>query len=385
MFDDIQFSSNCTVLPAGFREANNAADADVRAKFDAAIESPFDFPKLSQSIVPGDRIAIAVSRQIPFVEILLQRLVDFLVENDIAIDDITIVLPTADYIQRSTRHATDDADAPWNRLLDTVRISYQRTDDPNALAFLAPNQEGNPIYVNRELFDADMVIPILRNDQANDRVADGIMPDYCHWQRFDSDETANPAMSHVTFDADEVNDQLGVFFICEVIVGPGNSIEKIIAGNRRSVREQREKLLDEIWAVQSQTPADLVVATVEGDPDEHSWQSIARALDSANRVSNEGAIVLLTELAEKPGRQLKRALNDAITQSAEPAPNNPFHKMAEVIAHQPVHLRCRLSEEQVEDLGLGFVGSDVQVQRLVDNAKQCVVLRDAHRCRVRAE
>jgi nickel-dependent lactate racemase len=384
LLEEIQFASNCTVLPTGFENAAAAA-GDATAKLESALESPFDFPKLSESIVPGDRIAIAVSRQIPQVDILLERLVDFLVENNIEVSDITIVLPTDDFIERNTRFASVDDDAVWQRLMNSVRISYQRADDPNALAFLAPNQAGDPIYVNRDLFDADMVIPILRNDQANDRVADGIMPDYCHWQRFDEAVTAKTGEAHVTFDADEVNDQLGVFFICEVIVGPGNTIEKIIAGNRKTVREQREKLLDEIWAVENQAPADLVVATVEGDPDEHNWQSIARAIDSANRVTNDGAIVLLTELAEKPGRQLKKALNDAITQSAEPAPNNPFHKMAEVIAHQPVHLRCRLSEEQVEDLGLGFVGSDVQVQRLVDNAKQCVVLRDAHRCRVRAE
>ena len=40
--------------------------------------------------------------------------------------------------------------------------------DPNAVAYIAASRPGNPIYINRALFDADVVIPI-GSICANDR------------------------------------------------------------------------------------------------------------------------------------------------------------------------------------------------------------------------
>ena len=233
MFGKLNLGSQCTVLP----ETDDQIYDPIEQQLTAAIESPSGFPRLADSIVPGDRIAIAVSHQIPQVAELLVCLIDYLTDHQIEADDITIVLPTIDYIERTS----DPDDPAWQKLMDHVRITTLRTDDPDRLAFLAPDRNGNPIYVSRDLFDADMVIPILRNDgllQSENR-REGIVPDYCFRERVVEAQPSGQRTDN-DFDADEVNDQLGVFFICEVIVGPGNQIKNIIAGNRRDIGVRRQ-------------------------------------------------------------------------------------------------------------------------------------------------
>ena len=372
MIDNLNIGTQCTILPGQVGATPGRLDHQLVS----ALDSPSDFPRLCESVVPGDRVAIAVSRQIPNVAELLVCLVEYLTANQIEIDDISIVLPSEDFIDRSS-----DSDGPaWKQLLDTVRITYQRKDDPNNRAFLAPDRDGNPVYVSRELFDADMVIPVLRNDQVleNERSRDGIVPDYCFRERFSEGNDNRPNADDSGFDADQVNDQLGIFFICEVIVGPGRQIKNIIAGHRKSVGVERQKQLQEIWKVSKGSEPDLVIATIEGENEEQNWYSITRAVESAASISDSCPIVVLSDANEKPDRNLKKALSP----HNENQISRKYQALVDAVGRRPLHLVSRLNAELVEDLGLGYVRDQAEVQRLIDRAENCVVLRDAHRCRV---
>ncbi len=369
MIEKLNIGAQCKILP------NQSAMTlpDVSQQLLAALDSPSDFPRLCEAVVPGDHIAIAVSRQIPQISEILCCLVDYLTANQIELDDISIVLPSRDYIEISG----GDDEPTWQRLLDSVRITYQRNDDPNNLAFLAPDREGNPVYVSRDLFDADMVIPVLRNDQwsPSSEQGDGLVKDYCFRERF---AESNAKSDNARFDADEVHDQLGIFFICEVIVGPGRQINNILAGNRKAVGMERQKQLQKIWKIHKGAEPDLVIATIEGDRDEQNWFSITRAVDSAVQISESCPIVVLTESREKPNRKLRNALSP----QQESIISSDYQPLVDTVGRRPLHLLSRLNAETVEDLGLGYVSDESDVQRLIDNAENCVVLRDAHRCRI---
>lgn len=54
-----------------------------------------------------------------------------------------------------------------------------------------------------------------------------------------------------------------------------------------------------------------------------------------------------------------------------------------ILEDKQVFLKSRLGPSLVEDLGLGCIESDDQVQRIVDRAESGLLLRDAHRCTIR--
>src|SRR5690606_29237808 len=41
-----------------------------------------------------------------------------------------------------------------------ISVELHDADDPNAVAYVAANEDSDPIYVNRTLVDADVVLPL---------------------------------------------------------------------------------------------------------------------------------------------------------------------------------------------------------------------------------
>ena len=55
---------------------------------------------------------------------------------------------------------------------------------------------------------------------------------------------------------------------------------------------------------------------------------------------------------------------------------------AAILKDHPVYLRSKVARGKVEDLGLSVIESAEELKRLTANAKRCVVLHDAHGCRL---
>ena len=152
-----------------------------------ALGNPIDFPSIDLALVPGDCVAIAVHESLPHPEPIVKAIVEWLLSKHPASDlSIRVVLapgneslaqelddwlatrwPVSDLAgDLSADQATDQATAkaitestPSNSL---QRVLCHDPDDQQNLEYIAATKQSEAIYLNRELVEADFVIPVYR-------------------------------------------------------------------------------------------------------------------------------------------------------------------------------------------------------------------------------
>jgi nickel-dependent lactate racemase len=364
--------------------------ADVGPSVDQALASPLEFPPLARSVVPGDKVAIALERDVPQAAELVGRTARALVAAGILPEDITLV--------RAFGEADSAQADPLAALPDDVRAAIaDEVHDPShrgALSYLGAGADGKPIYINRAIYDADFVILIgcfrPPDSPGSYGIASGIFPmfsDAAQRERFFSPRASEPATRRKLRKlVDEVGWLLGVRFTLQVVPGGGGEILHVLAGDGDAVLKRGGQLFDEAWSCSPPRRAELVVATIQGDAAEQTWDNVARALAGASAAtSEEGAVVLCTDLAEAPPSALdpivgEDDLSQALSQIAKMRSPEALAGIELVNALQrgKVYLISELDDETVEDLGISPIRPD-QLSRLASRHGSCLVLANAHR------
>lgn len=138
---------------------------DPSAAVAAAVSTPLEFPRLQDATIPGDRIVLAVDRGVPQMPAVVAGVIHTLIDGGVQPRNLEIVLAAS---------VDESSDDPLSDLSDLIRpeIQVSRHDayDRESLAYLAASKDAHPIYFNRKLADADVVLPIstLRLDQRSD-------------------------------------------------------------------------------------------------------------------------------------------------------------------------------------------------------------------------
>ena len=155
------------------------------------------------------------------------------------------------------------------------------------LAYLAATGDAHPVYLNRLLCDADVVVPISSNRVAGAPGYFGVygslyptFSDVSTIGRFHAPGSAVhvPQYRRRCAEAKEVAWLLGVQFAVQAIPGPGDSVLGIVAGQADEVAEQSGRMCSEAWAYSVPHPADLVLAMVNGDQEQQNWHAVGHAV-----------------------------------------------------------------------------------------------------------
>jgi nickel-dependent lactate racemase len=189
---------------------------------------------------------------------------------------------------------------------------------------------------------------------------------------------------------DEAAWLLGVQIVLRLVPGAGDSILQVLAGEAGAVAKGGRQACESAWLYHVPRRAGLVVAAIEGGPQEQTWENFGRALSVAlAAVEDEGAIVLCTDLQRAPGpalRRLAEAEDDPAALRHIRRERSPDAVSASLLleARQraQVFLLSGLDEETVEDLGVGYVTAVDEIDRLCEQYESCVLLGDAHRAAV---
>jgi nickel-dependent lactate racemase len=187
-------------------------------------------------------------------------------------------------------------------------------------------------------------------------------------------------------DADEVGWMLGAAFTVQVVPGAGEQILHVLAGDPQAVFTRGQALSHEAWSFSVPHRAELVVASIEGNAAQQTWDNVARALWTASRaVADDGVIALCTELGERFGPALQRIagaddLHEAMQEiiKVRPADALPATQLVHALERVKVYLLSRLDENLVEELGVAPVADEHQLKRLVEHHESCIVLSNAH-------
>jgi nickel-dependent lactate racemase len=279
---------------------------------------------------------------------------------------------------------------------EDVRVEVHQPRDRRKLSYLAATKQGRRIYLNRSAVDADQLVlltrrtydPILGYGGAEGDLYPGLSDEATHQEYAAQFHMEAPGREPwpVRRDAAEVAWLLGAPFLVQVIEGAGNDIAHVLGGTAQSGNEG-QRLLDARWRVTVDRPADVVVASLSGDPARLGAEDLARAFFGAARVVKPGGrIVVLTEASPVLGPsfgllrqsdELSAGLHRLLKE--RPADLSAGFMWASAARDARLYLLSGLPSDAVEELFATPLKNASEVQRLLARDASCVLIPDAHK------
>ncbi|MGM0485653.1 MAG: lactate racemase domain-containing protein [Planctomycetota bacterium] len=381
-------------LVADCTEVPGTVVSDPAEAVAGALSNPVSFPPLGEAVVPGDRVVIAIDPDVPRSGEIVAGVVGALLDTVVEPDHITVL--------QTRRHLpTDQITAELPTSARQVNFAVHDPDDQGQLAYLAASKDATPVVLNRLLCDADLVIPVnlLRPESALLYTGPhaGLCPTFSdsetqHQFRGPDAMASGDQKRHLWDKANEIAWLLGVQLTLQVVAGPGESVLRVLAGLDEHVSRQGRALVNATWAYDVSRRAELVVATIEGQLDNQSWENLGRALHAAQQAClPEGTIVLCTELSCEPGPALERLMGGGGDGETLLTPSGSTHWEDSVAAHllgdardaSHIFLLSQLDEGAVESLGMGHIEKPEQINRICRQYNSCILLANAHRAILR--
>jgi nickel-dependent lactate racemase len=359
---------------------------DTAAAVFRALDEPLHFPPLSQGVVPGDRLAIAVDESVPCLAGIVRGTIDAAIVAGIEPDAISVVATdgaTLDAVRAELKHGASDG---------IQFVIHDPADEAN-LCFAGTIVKGERLRVNRAIFEADIVLPIgcaRLSENGDGGIFNSLYP------RFSDAETIGRFRMPAHLETakgqaaarrriEEAGWVLGVPMVIEVVPGGEGSVAEVAVGEARAVAEYCERKCRQRWSFQAGQRASLVIATVTGSPAEQNWGNIGRALAAAERVVEVGgAIVICSDLEAPLGPTLGHLVGNSDWESYERGARSdkevdswPAWQLVRALQRGPVYFLSQLEEELVEEMGLAPLTDFDQLARLASRHESCIVLDDA--------
>jgi nickel-dependent lactate racemase len=259
---------------------------------------------------------------------------------------------------------------------------------------LAVSRGEMPIYVNRELCDADVVLTIgtlkVRSSLGYCGIHHGWYPAYADSETQARFHRPRSLLSKRELllrrrECDEAAWLLGARMTLQVVPGAGQQVLHVLAGEADAVGRQGRVLCEEAWSFPLPRRFSLVVAAIGGGPEQQTWTSVGRTLYTAlNAVEDDGAIVICSQLRDRPGPALRHMARAETWEAARRALRR--HSTADALAAAQllkalqrvrVYLLSDLDESVVDELGMAYVSRAEEVATLTTHHKSCLVLGNA--------
>ncbi len=366
---------------------------DVRGAIRESLASPIEFPALHQAVVPGDRIALVLDRNVPSSAEIVAEVCAVLLTAGLEPDHLHVLQPAA---------LTGPRPSDPRRLLpsDVREVVGWKIHDPTAqdsMGYLASSAGGERIYLTREVIEADLVIPIARlgydSVQGRRHVMGAFYPGLSNTEAF----TKSHGEGHSELGPDEERPlrQLvqeltwlaGIQFAIQVLpAGRRGGAARILAGQPDAVTLHGQTVLDDNWRVrvdQRGETAIVSIPTVEGEPT--GWEQLGAALEAACKlVVTEGRIVVLSDLAAEPSPGIEmlrsyRAAREALKPLRRESPPDlvAASQIARAADWASIYLLSRLPTPLIEDLFMTPLEHEREATRLIAQCDGCLILDGA--------
>lgn len=376
------------IIPTGTRPLDDPAAATA-----AALADPFEFPALKHALIPGDRIAITLSPQLPCRDEVLAGLLITLSEGKISPEDVTICYAPGETI----------SDHPADSLLGRTRHHLHEPGNRKTLSYLAASENANPIYFPRVICDADVVIPIGCCRPSAGPEAFSFRGDL--FPTFTDLETRQRFNSRISKQAHNLSTRpspnkheteaawlLGVQFAIQVIPGRGQTVLQVLAGDREGIANECDRLTSAVWTSQINSPCELVIASISARNRITTWFEVAEALQRLQiPMDSSGAIVLATDLSMTPTGPLTNDPRDSSSYSSEAGSTATAtevnldldgeaacaNMLTEFARESRIYLISELDDSVVEAAGMIPLNSQAQLQRLASQFRTGLIVEEA--------
>lgn len=358
---------------------------DLKQAVFAALSQPIDFPAVELAIVPGDRVVLAADPTVPRLDEVIAQVIAYFQSHGVEAEQFSVVLAC---------HAEFDAAKLAKQLPSNLAIEVHDADDVAKVAYVAANKQGEPIYMNRTMVDADVVIPIMcaRGRQAIDyEGAYGVFPlltdRRTRGQFYSLRHLADPSEHRLLTEwADEAAWWVGLQVAVQVIPAHDGGVAKILAGNPQALEASVQEQMAQLWEPQLHKTYDCVVALIDGGSIQQSWDSVARVLASTSPlVRREGALIICSQLNQRPGRALHRLSDTTRSEDvlARQLSNDPADDalaaavLLQSLENCHVYLLSQLPAEVIESLGVGALQDLHQADHILQHRESCLIIASA--------
>lgn len=348
----------------------------LRQQIRHALESPIDYPPLSQSIVSGDKVAVALQPDVPRGAQVAEEVIEYLLGLGLDPSDIVLVVPKRmDYI------GPEVADlSPRSK----IELHVHDPDDELSVSYLAANAAGEAVKISGKLFDADVIIPIACVDSPDHS---RLYPEFSLTETIDRmRDTARTRPAESDSETRLTNEHLGLFTALNVVGAPGDSVHHIAFGTRPAADCVARELAGDVWRVDPMSDAGVVVVTIEALDQRNAWNQFARAIVHAAQLTpSDASIVILAEISRKPDAKLRDALqlqfeaDDEVLYRRMKKYDALTRELIQTMRDRRVFAWLDLDEESAEEIGLGHIENQSQLTRLLDRFEQKYLVRDAGR------
>ncbi|MCU0707420.1 MAG: lactate racemase domain-containing protein [Pirellula sp.] len=349
-----------------------------------AIQHPIAYPELALAILDDDLVSIAVEDGVPRATEIVRELVEWLLSRQLKAEQITVVLSSsADTSYRAMLQAME--------VYEGLRVVQHAAHDNERLEYIAAAETADAIYIQRDLVEASVVLPIycIRHPEAlNASDLYAMSPGFAdaktqqRWNLAWLDDNDH----HMHLQAKlsrEAGWLMGVQFALAVVPAQDGGVAGIVAGDPEQVfKTATTQLQESSYSETGPTRHDLVIASIDGTSDQQSWMNVARAVAKADMLlSAAGRLVVMCDVSkitdgiaqlasDEPDEQLERALLGGDLEDAFPAA-----VIRSVQAKRSVYLMAPLSPQDVESLGMAPISSANDIERLAQRTHSVCLLR----------
>lgn len=287
----------------GVLEANKVSvDSMDGEEVERALKNPIGLPRLKDIVKEGEKIVIITSditRPMPS-KIVLPLLLEELYEAHIPNEDIKIVFALGSH----RKHSEEE-----KRYLvgDEIYEKIECIDsDVEDCTHIGITSAGTPVDIFRPVVDADRRI-CLGNIEYHyfagySGGAKAIMPGVStreaiqanHSMMVRKDAKAGTLDENsLRRDIDEVAKMLSIDFIVNVVLDEKKNIMKAVAGHHIEAHREGCKFLDQLYKIEMDHPADIVIVSPGGFPKDINVYQAQKALDNAQHAVRDGGIIIL--------------------------------------------------------------------------------------------
>ncbi|MBB6215748.1 nickel-dependent lactate racemase [Anaerosolibacter carboniphilus] len=287
----------------GVLEANKVSvDSMDGEEVERALKNPIGLPRLKDIVKEGEKIVIITSditRPMPS-KIVLPLLLEELYEAHISNEDIKIVFALGSH----RKHSEEE-----KRYLvgDEIYEKIECIDsDVEDCTHIGITSAGTPVDIFRPVVDADRRI-CLGNIEYHyfagySGGAKAIMPGVStreaiqanHSMMVRKDAKAGTLDENsLRRDIDEVAKMLSIDFIVNVVLDEKKNIMKAVAGHHIEAHREGCKFLDQLYKIEMDHPADIVIVSPGGFPKDINVYQAQKALDNAQHAVRDGGIIIL--------------------------------------------------------------------------------------------
>ncbi len=291
--------------------------ADPKAEVERALKEPIGSKQLCEIAKPESKVAIVVddaTRKAPSERMLVPVLAE-LNAAGVKDENVSVIFGCGTHRAVKPEEATE---LIGEEALKRVRSLSHCCTGQDLVYVGTTKTHGNKIYVNRTFAEADVKV-LLGDINLHYYAGYGggrksVLPAICGGETIQNNHslllnanarTGNLEDNPVHIDMTEAARLAKVDFIVNVVENKKGEIVKAFAGDLEAAFLEGVKLVDEMFRVNIDRRADIIVVSAGGYPDDMNLYQAYKGIDNAlEAVKRGGVIILVAECPEGHGNQV---------------------------------------------------------------------------------